>query len=90
MPALSSYAKRLKLSIEDKFSGDEPIDVLNFLINFKEETEHNRVGEGAPARLVPYFLMGMAKEGYRAQMDEAPSGMQNIHSWSSGSWRLML
>jgi hypothetical protein len=72
---LSSYAKRLKHSIEDKFSGDEPIEVLQFLRTFKEAADHNRVGEGAAARLVPYFLKGMAKEGYRAQMDEAPSGM---------------
>jgi hypothetical protein len=72
---LSSYAKRLKHSIEDKFSGDEPIEVLQFLRTFKEAADHNRVGERAAARLVPYFLKGMAKEGYRAQMDEAPSGM---------------
>jgi hypothetical protein len=72
---LSSYAKRLKHSIEDKFSGDEPIEVLQFLRTFKEAADHNRVGEGAAARLVPYFLKGMAKEGYRAQMDETPLGM---------------
>jgi hypothetical protein len=72
---LSSYAKRLKHSIEDKLSGDEPIKVLQFLRTFKAAADHNRVGEDAAACFVPYFLQGMAKEGYRAQMDEVPSGM---------------
>jgi hypothetical protein len=33
------------------------------------------VGEGAAARLIPYFLTGTAKEGYRAHLDEVPPGM---------------
>jgi hypothetical protein len=33
------------------------------------------VGEGSAARLIPYFLKDAAKEGYRAHMDETPSGM---------------
>jgi hypothetical protein len=33
------------------------------------------VGEGAAARLIPYFLKDAAKEGYRAHMDGTPAGM---------------
>jgi hypothetical protein len=72
---LSSYAKRLKHSIKDKFSEDEPIEVLQFLRTFKETADHNRVREGAAARLAPLFLKGMAKGGYRAQVDEIPLEM---------------
>jgi hypothetical protein len=52
-----------------------PIDILTFLRTFKEAADHNDVGEGAAARFNPYFLKDAAKEGYRAHMDEAQSGM---------------
>jgi hypothetical protein len=71
---LSSYVKRLKHAVEDEFGGDEPIEILSFLRTFKEAADHN-VGEGAGARLIPYFLKDAAKEGYRAHMDETPSGL---------------
>jgi hypothetical protein len=63
------------VTVEDKFGGDEPIEILSFLRTFKEAADHNDVGEGAAARLIPYFLKDTAKEGYRAHMDETPSGM---------------
>jgi hypothetical protein len=73
---LASLVKRLKHAIEDRFGGEEPIEVLAFLRTFKEAADHNDVGEGAAARLLPYFLKDAAKEGYRAHMDEAPLGMK--------------
>jgi hypothetical protein len=72
---LSSYVKRLKHAVEDKFGGDQPIEILSFLRTFKEATEHNDVGEGAAARLIPCFPKYAAKEVYRAHMDDTPSGM---------------
>jgi hypothetical protein len=39
---------------------------------FKEAEDHNELSEAAAARLIPFFLMGAAKEGYRAHLDEAP------------------
>jgi hypothetical protein len=33
------------------------------------------VSEGAAARLIPYFLKGIAKEGYRAQFGDVPVSM---------------
>ena len=72
---LSSYVKRLRHAVEDKFGGDEPIEILSFLRTFKEAADHNDVGEGAAARLLPYFLKDAAKEGYRAHMDDVPSGI---------------
>jgi hypothetical protein len=72
---LSSYVKRLKHAVEDRFGGEDPIEVLAFLKTFKEAADHNDIGEGAAARLIPYFLKDAAKEGYRAHLDETPSGM---------------
>jgi hypothetical protein len=71
---LSSYLKRMKHAIpqDDRFSGDEPIEVLSFLRVFKEAADHNELPEAAAARLITYFLVGIAKEGYRAHLDEAP------------------
>jgi hypothetical protein len=57
---------------DDRFSGDEPIEVLSFLRVFKEASDHNELPEAAAARLITYFLVGIAKEGYRAHLDEAP------------------
>jgi hypothetical protein len=70
---LASYAKRMKHSLEEKFDGSEPIAVLDFLRSFKESADHNQVGEGAAARLMPYFLKGSAKEEYRSYLKEVPA-----------------
>ena len=70
---LASYAKRMKHSLEEKFDGNEPIAVLDFLRSFKESADHNQVGEGAAARLMPYFLKGAAKEEYRSYLKEVPA-----------------
>jgi hypothetical protein len=71
---MSTYLKRVKhaISQDDRFSGDEPIEVLAFLKTFKEAADHNELSEAAAARLIPYFLTGAAKEGYRVHLDEAP------------------
>jgi hypothetical protein len=71
---MSTYFKMVKhaISLDDRFSGDEPDEVLAFLSTFKEATDHNELGEAAAARLIPYFLTGAAKEGYRAHLDEDP------------------
>jgi hypothetical protein len=71
---LSSYLKRMKHAIpqDDRFSGDEPIEVLDFLRVFKEAADHNELPETSAARLIIYFLTGIAEEGYRAHLDEAP------------------
>jgi hypothetical protein len=70
---LATYAKRLSHSIEEKFDGSEPIAILDFLKSFKEAADHNCVSEGAAARLLPYFLTGLAREEYRSAMKELPS-----------------
>jgi hypothetical protein len=72
---LAILVKRLKHAIEGKFGGEEPIKVLQFLRTFKESADHNRNSEGAAARLIPYFLKGIAKEGYRAQLGDVPVAM---------------
>jgi hypothetical protein len=49
--------------------------VLQFLRTFEEAADYNRVSEGAAARLIPYFLKGIAKEGYRAQLGDVKATM---------------
>jgi hypothetical protein len=73
---LAVFVKRLKHAIEETFGGEEPIEVLQFLRTFKEAADHNLVSEGAAARLIPYLLKGIAKEGYRAQLGDVPATMQ--------------
>jgi hypothetical protein len=72
---LAVFVKRLKHAFEDKFGGEEPIEVLQILQTFKEAAGHTRVSEGAAARLILYFLKGVAKERYRAQLGDAPVSM---------------
>ena len=71
---LATYAKRMKHSLEEKFDGNEPIAVLDFLRSFKETADHNKVSEGAAARLMPYFLKGAPKEEYRSYLKEVLAG----------------
>jgi hypothetical protein len=46
---------------------------LDFLPSFKESADHNQVGEGAAALLMPYFLKCAAKEEYRSYLKEVPA-----------------
>jgi hypothetical protein len=50
---LAVFVKRLKHEIKETFDGEEPIEVLQFRRNFKEAADHDRVSEGAAARLIP-------------------------------------
>jgi hypothetical protein len=49
--------------------------VLQFLRTVKEAANLNCVSEGAAARLIPYFIKGIAKKGYRAQLGDVPATM---------------
>jgi hypothetical protein len=50
------------------------VGILSFLRSFKEAADHNRISEGAAARLTLYFLTGIAKECYRTQCNKVPYG----------------
>jgi hypothetical protein len=60
---LSSLLRQLKYHLEEKFSGDPAIKVLDFLKSFREAADINDVSEGLAAILLPYFLEGKAKAG---------------------------
>jgi hypothetical protein len=47
---------------------------LSFLRSFKEAADHNRISEGAAARLTPNLFTGIAKEGYRTHFKEITVG----------------
>jgi hypothetical protein len=66
---------------DDRFSGYEPIEVLSFLRVFKETADLNEHTEVAAARLITYLLIVIAKEGYRAHLDEAPPYFSHIRIW---------
>jgi hypothetical protein len=76
---LTVFVKRLKHAIEETFGGEERIEVLHFLRTFKESADLNRVSEGAAARLIPYFLKGPAKEGYRDTTRGRPGVDAEVH-----------
>jgi hypothetical protein len=58
---LSSLFRRLKYHLEEKFSGDPAIKVLDFLKSFREAADINDVSEGLAAILLPFFLDGKTK-----------------------------
>jgi hypothetical protein len=60
---LSSLLRRLKYHLEEKFSGDPAIKVLDFLKTFREAADINDVSESLAAIILPYFLEGKAKAG---------------------------
>jgi hypothetical protein len=62
---LTGFSMLLQHSMDETFSGETPVGIHPFLRSFKEAADHNRISEGATARLIPYFLTGIAKEGYR-------------------------
>jgi hypothetical protein len=62
----------IRHSVEDKFTGADPIEILDFLRSFKESADHLDVSEGAATRLFPYFLDGLARERYRTHLTRAP------------------
>jgi hypothetical protein len=54
---MSLYMKRVKhaISPDDRFNGDEQIEIRAFLSHFKEAADHNELIEAAAARLIPTF-----------------------------------
>jgi hypothetical protein len=71
---LSATMKALRHSVEGKVNGDDDIEVFPFLRLFKEAADNLNVSEGAATRILPSFLDGMAREGHRAHLDDAPMG----------------
>ena len=51
--------------LTEKFSGQDPILVIEFLRGFRDSADHNEVSEGAAARLMPYFLEEPARTAVR-------------------------
>ncbi len=56
--------------MSEKFSGEDPIVVLEFLRNFRDAADHNNVSEGAAARLMSYFLTGVAMDSVKSRLSE--------------------
>jgi hypothetical protein len=67
--------KRLKYCLDFKFSGEPAIQVVDFLLNFKESTDSNAIGEGEAAILFPYFPEGCAKYSLSSRMKHIVASM---------------
>ncbi|CAN8074490.1 unnamed protein product [Agarophyton chilense] len=53
---IATWAKRMQLTITDKFSGSDPIAVLRFLKLFRTSCDQNGVHEGASLYIFQFFL----------------------------------
>ena len=54
----------------EKFTGEDPIRILEFLRNFRDSANHNMVSEAAAARLMPYFLAEPAASEVNARLSQ--------------------
>jgi hypothetical protein len=61
--------KELRHKVEEKFTGEDPIEIFSFLRTFKEGADHMDISEGAAARILPYFLDGSAREEYKSHSE---------------------
>ncbi len=58
---ISSWTKRMSHSFQtDKFTGSDPIRIINFLKSFRDAANHNNAPEEAAGHVLPYFLEGPA------------------------------
>ncbi len=74
--------------MSEKFSGEDHILVLDFLRNFRDAADHNNVSEGAAARIVPYFLTGLAMDSVKSRLsewhlDKRPPLYPRLVAWST-------
>jgi hypothetical protein len=60
---LRSLLRRLQFHLEEKFTGDPAIKLLDFLNSLREAADVNDVSEGLAGIILPYFLEGKAKAG---------------------------
>lgn len=69
------HLKRLELSFADnKFSGDDPVMIFNFLTRFVEEAEILGISEGQEFLTLPSFITKHSLRQYRASKRGARSG----------------
>jgi hypothetical protein len=73
---MSALMKGLRHKVEEKFTGEDPIEILSFQRTFKEGADHMNISEGAAAKLFPYFLDGIAREEYESHTGRAPGYME--------------
>ncbi len=69
------HLKALELTLKsEKFSGKDPILVLNFLARFVEEADTIRMTEAQAFIALPHFLTGQAENEFRSSRNSANSG----------------
>jgi hypothetical protein len=64
---LSRIASRMKTHIADdqKFCGTDPVSIIRFLEELKEDCDHTGISEGAALHLFQYFMFDPAKKSLR-------------------------
>ena len=71
---IGQFSRLLRHNLET-FDGNEPIGILEFLANFKQQCDENGVSEGLAVRLLPKFLGGDAKDTFDSYVDTGVYGL---------------
>ena len=74
---VASWTKRMTTSV-GKFSGADPISVLQFLAKFKIAADNNGIPEGGAKLVLRNFLTGRAAEAYDASLYVDALGMETM------------
>lgn len=70
---MHSFGKKVKFDMpaDGEFNGDEPLEILKFLGEFKNACDNVGVSEGAAVRLLPMMMKGSARKGYENFLNRA-------------------
>ena len=71
---VKKHIKSLDLSLRKKFTGKDPVMILNFLTRFVEEADIIKMTEAQALLALPHYLMDSAETQFRASIKGARSG----------------
>ncbi len=71
------------------FSGEEPIEVIQFLSAFKTTCDDNDIPEGAAVRLVAKYLTGEAKRQFDSYNSLGASRLRGFSSYPEADQLLL-
>lgn len=76
------FLKRMELTLKDhRFSGEDPIRVLDFLARYVKEANIQAMSEAQAFIALPSFLIGFAKSQYEAGVQLTSPDEGGVTSW---------
>lgn len=79
---IGQYERLLAHHLGDrKFTGNNPIEVLEFLTSFKELCDDNNISEGTAISLLPKFLDGNAKSNWKSYFNRGSSRLGGFRTY---------